>query len=78
MNKVLPYCSCAISATRFIPGTLGRTAPGHSTRVSCMHKTSHLWFAHSSARICCLAEDSPSMLTDIPINSVSVEGPSFW
>ena len=28
MNKELPYCSCAISATRFIPETLGRTFPG--------------------------------------------------
>ena len=76
MNKALPYCSCAISATRFIPGTLGRTAPG-SLWVSCMHKTSHLWFAHCSARICCLAEESPSMLTDITINAGFVEGPSF-
>ena len=36
MNNALPYCSCAVSATRFIPGTLGRTAPG-LLWVSCMH-----------------------------------------
>ena len=72
MNKALPYCSCAISATRYIPGTLGRTAPG-PLLVSDMHKTSNLWFAHSSARICCLAVDSPSMVTDITINAISVE-----
>ena len=36
--NMLPHCSCAISATRFIPGTLGRTAPGPLC-VSCMHKT---------------------------------------
>ena len=76
MIKALPYCSCAISATRIIPGTLGRTASG-PLWVSCMHKTSHLWFAHSSARICCLAEDSPSILTEITINAGFIEGPSF-
>ena len=76
MNKVLPYCSCAISATTLIPVILGRTAPG-PLWVSCMHNTSPLWFAHSSARFCYLDKDSPSMLTDITINAGSVDGPSF-
>ena len=35
----------------------------------CMHKMLYLWFVYSSVRMCCLAEDSPSMLTDIPINA---------
>ena len=74
MNKVLPYCSCAISAASLIPGTLGRTAPGPMW-VSCKHITSHLWFSHSSVRNGCFAEDSPSMLTDITITVCS--GPEF-
>ena len=38
------------------------------------HKTSHLWFAHSSTRIYCLTED----VNTITINVGSVEFLTFW
>ena len=67
------WCVHALSRSAVWFVSSGVTGP---LGVSCMHNASHL-FAHGSNIICGLAEDSPSMLTDITINVASVEGPNF-
>ena len=64
----LPYWRCGLSATRTMPGMVGRLL-SLPLWVSCRQRTSQGRLLQSSAKICCFAVEKPSTLAKVMVRA---------